>query len=380
MKIYVTTDAHYGLKSAGLDRTEEIHTIMMRIVNDAIDNNADFFVHMGDLGHVANPSSLVHRYWVEVFNELEAAKIHSRFLLGNHDLTNRATNLHGSLAPLERLGLKYVKCVSAVQLELVPNEDWAFLYLPYMSRSALREDRNQHYRRMCRDLTKAADEEQRNLIVFTHLNIDGAKTEGDFLLRPVDAVMPRSLYQSERVKLILSGHIHGPQTVHKKEPRHEILGAPICTDFGDKKEKRYAIVTLNGTGCRTKFKPTNCTPLIELSYDLVGMLRPTLPIPDQVDGAGVKVRIRCTEDQAAMLDLPEFANELQQRAAFVRPIVPTILRDEVGKLDAAKIARPGMSDERMIENWIAHKKPPQAVRISELAIEALRGEQDENES
>lgn len=368
MKVFVASDCHYGLKSAGIDRTEEIHTIMMRIVQEAIDDNADMFVHMGDLGHTANPSSLVHRYWVEIFNTLEKAKIHGRFILGNHDVVGRAGNIAGSLGPLEKLNLAYPRAVTNARAEMFG--DWQFFYLPYLSKSACDgEDRNEIYKRCAKEL---GDD---RTVVFTHLNIDGAKTEDDFLLRPVDAVMPRSLYQNDNVKLILSGHIHGPQTVRKSAPRHEILGSLICTDFGDTSEKRYAVLNFDRNRVKVEFRPTNCVKLVELKYDLVGLPKPTLPIPDAVDGAGVKVRIRCTEDQLGLMDLQEFAWELQSRAAFVRPIVPSVLRDEVGKVDAKKIVKPGMSDVAMISNWINTKRPPHAKRIAELATEAIKGDE-----
>jgi DNA repair exonuclease SbcCD nuclease subunit len=370
MKVYVTSDCHYGLKSAGIDRTEEIHAIMMRIVQDAIDDDADMFIHMGDLGHTANPSSLVHRYWVDLFNALQWARLKSRFILGNHDVVNRLGNTAGSLAPLERLGLKYVSAVTNFDSDHVGG--WDLTYLPYVSKTTLAgQDRNKYYR----EKVKAYRSDDPT-VVFTHLNIDGAKTDDDFLLRPVDAVMPKSLYQSDNVKLILSGHIHGPQTVRKSSPRHEIVGSPICTDFGDTSEKRYAVLGFKGSRVKVKFRPTNCIRLIELKYDLVGMPKPILPIPDTVDGAGVKVRIRCTEDQLALMDLQEFSYELQDRAVFVRPIVPTVLRDEVGKLEAKTIVKPGMSDVKMISNWINAKRPPHAKRIAELANEAIKEETD----
>lgn len=370
MKVFVCTDAHYGLKSAGMDRTEEIHAIMMGIVSRAIDEGADFFIHMGDLGQTANPTSRVHRCWIEVFNALEDAGIHSRFLLGNHDIVNHVENQSGNLGPLEKLGLKFVHCVDLASLELTPDDRWVFMFLPFVSKSMIPgKERNTYYREHVKGFIGAS--EDRNLIVFTHLNVDGATVADDWLLRPVDAVMPRSLYQEDRVKLILSGHIHKPQTIRKSDPRHEILGSLISTDFGDVAEKRYATLDIKGNRCRVKFHLTGCVPLVELKYDLVGMLNPILTIPEAVDGAGVKVRIRCTEDQLAFLDLQEFANELGQRAMFYRPIVPTIVREEVGKIDAKQIVKPGMTDTRMISNWIAKKKPPQAKRIAELATEAL---------
>lgn len=370
MKVFITSDCHYGLKSAGYDRTEEIHAIMMRIVQDAIDDDAGMFIHMGDLGHTANPSSLVHRYWVELFNTLENAGIESRFILGNHDVVNRSGNHSGSLGPLAKMDLQNVHAQSDVWCKRV--RDWKFLYLPYVSKAALAgEERNAYCRRHVKDYLKRSSDPK---VVFTHLNIDGAKTDDDFLLRPVDAVMPKSLYQDDNVKLILSGHIHGPQTVRKKAPRHEIVGSPICTDFGDTSEKRYAVLEFNKRQVRVKFRPTNCIRLVELKYDLVGLPKPMLPIPEDIDGAGVKVRIRCTEDQLALMDLEEFSYELQARAAFVRPIIPNVLRDEVGKVEAKSIVKPGMSDTKMIANWINKKRPPHAKRIAELATETIKEE------
>lgn len=380
LKLFITADSHYGLKSAGFDRTEEIHHVVSSIANQAIEEEADFFIHLGDLGHTANPSAEVHKLWIELFEKFnKSERTCAKFLLGNHDVSSRLETFSGSLSPLEQLayGPDIAEPITGIKLEDI-NDDWAFLYLPYMSkRLVLRKIQqlgqsgqsfDDYYRSRVKSILKMTS---KRIIVFTHLNLHGAKVDDDILLRPVSATMPRSLYNDSKVKLILSGHIHKPQMISKKQPAHIVVGSPIQTDFGDTDDKRFAVVTLDGKKASVKFRSTDCVKLVELKFDFVGDGSPRLYIPQEVvnngSRVGLKVSIRMTEAQRELIDVEGFYTVACETVAFVRPIIPVILREGAAKPVKIK----GLQDDQMIMNWLRAKKPPKAKEIALCAKEVL---------
>jgi len=371
-KIYFVSDSHYGLKSAGYDRTNEIHSVMTAIVEDAIESGADLFIHGGDIGHIASPSPEIHSLWIELFEKLEAAKIQSRFVLGNHDISNRSYNVHGSLSPLHELQYQYVKAVTRIDWESIYGGIWGILYLPYVSKRNIGKHASfDDYYKAEVDRLLFKKDDSRKWIVVTHLNVHGAETANDFLLRPSSAAMPRKVYQQDNVKLILSGHIHNYQIIRKTDPLHIVIGSPIATDFGDTGQKVFAKIFLNTKGgIQIEKIETGCAKLVELNYDLVNLKNALLTVPETIRGCGVKVKMRLTEAQAESLDIKAFENGLREIASFVRPITPVIVREQTDR-PVQVIGQ--QSDTRIVSNWLNAKRPPDIKMIAEMATEALEG-------
>lgn len=370
-KVLFVSDAHYGLKSGGFDRTPEIHSVMRRIVDTAIDEGVRLFVHGGDLGHTANPPSYVHGLWIDLFERLERKQIESRFLLGNHDCVNREGKAFGSLAPLFELGFEYVKPVVTPSLEVI-NGVGGCLFIPYSSRANLPgkvtlDEFNNKFLKEQRAAIKS--EPEPGVLAFTHLNITGAEINEDHILRPVSAVIPERLFKMN-VAGIFAGHIHRPQVVRKKAPRVWVVGAPICTDFGDMLEKRFLMIDASPGGpIEVESRETGNTPLVQLEFDCLDNPTPDLSFdPEAIEGCGVKVKLRITEDQSRMIDLAEFQAELARHASFVRPIVPAIVRrDERNK----PVVHSGMTDKEAVENFVDARKPTHKEAVLANAFDAL---------
>jgi DNA repair exonuclease SbcCD nuclease subunit len=373
MKILACSDAHYGLKSAGFDRTEETHAIMKKIVQRAISEDVDLFVHCGDLGHTANPSSNIHALWTELYLELDLGDILSRFLVGNHDVVHRAHMDGGSLRPLNRINLIHVSGVSRPTVETFVQEngmECAVVFLPFLSKSQVPSDIDTYlvdFLEQNEAIIKQAD----CSIAFTHLNPDGAEVGDDRILRAVHSKVPDQLYGM--VDLICSGHIHKPQELQRDGTKHYIIGSPICTDFGDMYQKRFlTFETDTGSNWTVESVPTGSTPLVSLEYDFTGDSSIDFGfdgLENEIEAAGLKVAIRITEDQRELIDPESVRNELIQRGAkFVRPIVPTVIRCD----DRARVLTdPTIDDSEAIAQWISAKKPTNADRITRFAGEAL---------
>lgn len=351
MRLVVTSDLHYGLKSAGYDRTEEIHRVANHVVDYAIRKEADAFLHLGDLGHIANPTSLIHAMWVELFDKLEQAKLLSYFMLGNHDITTRSANASGSLAVLEELDYQYVQAVVEPRCVSVRGVDLAFLPYPVGEKDVKPPTLRSH-----------------PTVVLTHLDVEKAKVNDEHIMRHVSAGIPEQVMKAEEVCYILSGHIHKPQKLSRK---HRIVGSPICTDFGDMDRKSFLELVVSKAGkCKVKLIRSRATPLVQLEYDLLNGDELSLDEDaiDRIEGAGVKVKVRCNEDQRQQLDLASFENEVGEYAEFVRPITPTVVRIRDEK--RAEITA-DMSDGEAMAAWLKVRKPSGKKLIRKCALEAM---------
>lgn len=371
-RVVVISDAHYGLKSGGFDRTDEIHRVMTNAVEHAIDVEADLFVHCGDLGQVANPPSRIHALWVEVFERLNHAQIESRFLLGNHDLVHRETNPHGSLSPLNELQYPFVQPVVQTGFDMIA-DGVGVLWLPYMSKSNIPEKVTiDEFNSEFIGLHQSQIDECETVLVFSHLNPPEYKPHEDVILRPIHAAVPDEVMTGGWADLVVNGHIHRPQTVRRDNPSFIVVGAPICTDFGDVLEKSFLdILVTPGEPPAVNRIPAKNTPLVELSFDFVDEETPRFPPVDtlNVDGAGVKVAVRATEDQVDALAVNRFAAELQDVAEFVRPIVPLVVRRRKDK--GQSIVKPDMTDTEAVRAWVEDRQPSGAKLILKCGLEAL---------
>lgn len=377
MRIVCIGDTHYGLKSAGQDRTDEVHEVMLYAVDYAKEVDADLFIHLGDLGHTANPSSQIHAKWVEVFNRLETLKIQSRFMLGNHDIVNRAGNPYGSLAPLAELKYAYLQPVARGRLE-----EWGqfpgitLMFMPYVSRANLELEKkatiDEYYEYFLAEYEQEIDDAE-NLLVFTHLNIHGAKVNDEHILRPVTAVVPKRLEKLGNISLIASGHIHQPQLI-KSRVKHIVVGSPICTDFGDVFRKSFIQLDADDEQVTMRRVSTAkvSTPLVQLEYDFVDQREPKMDVDwDEVADAGVKVKIRCTEEQHDMIKaglLVPFERRLYDVAKFVRPFVVTVVRR---KDRTEQLIEANTTDADAVRAWLASRKPTYIDTIENCAMEAL---------
>lgn len=360
MKIVVISDTHYGLKSADYDRNSEIHSIVTDAIQWAIHNGADYFVHCGDLGHVANPSSEVHGLWAQIFETLEDNEIQSYFMLGNHDVVKDVNRPYGSLAPLRKLEYNYVKAINRDTFGYLG--DLFAVFLPYFNQAYVGADHNTVYNDVLNIHEKY--KKAKRVIAFTHLNVPNASTDNDFLLRPVQAVIPQELYDNDNVELIISGHIHKPQNIGK----NIVIGSPICTDFGDLDNKRFLCLNVGENGIGVDSIPTNHTKLVELNYDFVEQDSISLVLPDSIQDAGIKVKLRLREDQLTSVNVEQLNKDITKKAKFVRPIVPTIVRI---KGERRNIIKAGMNDIEIVDAWLEDKYTGEDSLVRESAISAI---------
>jgi DNA repair exonuclease SbcCD nuclease subunit len=357
-KILVFSDCHYGLKSAGYDRTEEVKGVVEDIVNIAVDEGVDFIVHCGDLGHMANPPSKIHAMWLDLYEKISGHGIPASFILGNHDISARDRSPYGSLAPLYEVDIPLVDAVVTNDIIHFVNE-LTFLFLPFI--------KDCDYEKWVRDHL-CEIQGAKTVIVFTHTNIDGAKVHNDFALRPTNTVFPKNLYDINSIKMICSGHIHIPQTINRK---HEIVGSVINTDFGDVEPRRFFILEIDDHGeVVVKNRWTKATKLIELDFNFIeeDINYEYDKFLKSLENCGVKINLKCTEDQLPTIDIDRMFKVIDSVAKFVRPIIPVVIRTGEKK---KTIVQPGMTDEEAIKAWLKDKTLKDKELIEQFALQSL---------
>ena len=370
MKIFVISDTHYGLNSAGFDRTPEIDDLVYRFVDAAAKAKADWVIHCGDLGQSNHPKAEIYGLWVRLWERLERdTAIKTRFLMGNHDILHRKGCQFGSFEPLAELNYEQVKPVVDISVEYL-GENWHAVFLPYLSPSHHGPGLQAGAEKAIRVILDGIEESEGRAIVFSHWNVKGADIGGDRILRPSSMVFPEWICDHPAVSFAISGHIHHHQILKSQKANHFIVGSPIHTDFGDIGDKKYLEIELDGELAIVKPRETGAIRLVELNFDLVGQdLRLLRFDPAQVAEAMVKVSVRCSEDQRAAVDWEEFRAQIMEAGAyFVRPIRPVIVREKTHQ--PVKL-RPGLQDNELVGAWLSERKPPGVKLVAKLAQETL---------
>lgn len=250
MKGLFTGDWHLGINTHGVydpnqgvnSNLIDIEEVADEIIESAISQNVDFFVHLGDLFHTNNPSSAENAVAIRIFNRLEKAGIFSIFITGNHDYI-----LGKKLDPVDTL-YEYVwdniKCFSAPGI--VELEEVRFYVIPHCSYKDVHsfvEDQN---------IVK----DDKLSFILCHTAFDGCLVGSeDTMLSPGIHMVPKNL----SIDAVFSGHIHKSQVLsHAYGAAIDVYypGSPIAFDFGERNDsKEYIILSINGPSYEVEFVP-----------------------------------------------------------------------------------------------------------------------------
>lgn len=228
----ICSDSHYGTKSE-FDINDSIHQKQLQIINYCINNDQDFFVHMGDVFDVENPSSEMIAKVVQWIVILEENKINSFIMLGNHD----GKRLIHSLSFIKEMNLKYVRVIDYPQI--ISFEGLNLIFLPHIIKQfVLLENREKiikyskdeskkkllnklkdtdyYIEKFCKKVIEEIDEDSINL-VFCHLNADGAilgPEDMEFKIKKHN--IPEIIRKCDKIKYIFNGHIHRSQVIQRE--------------------------------------------------------------------------------------------------------------------------------------------------------------------
>lgn len=334
MKILFTGDWHLGLRThsrtfEGINtRDSEFRKVIQFIIDYAISNQIDYFVHCGDLFHRSNPTVNDISFAQEVFRQLGLKGIRSVIIDGNHDAP-AGTWMVSPITLIENV----VKVVEDAK-EIVLTNSLSLALTPFPVPLQFWNDKEKITERR---------------IVIGHTSLEGAVAGAEcFLLskychveKPPDG------------HITICGHIHKPQMV-RKEPWAGYPGSILQNDFGEIGETKGFIIydaELN----KMEFVRTPCNQLIKIDYTEIDKFNPSGKI------------IKVTGSTKTFIDTDQIIESLYSRGAVYVNL--DIRNDEkISARDEAMLA--SMSVSSMFERFCEIEKP--ISRVIELGREIVK--------
>lgn len=246
-------------------RKAELRRVLVAVLAFVAANVATIRVVVipGDLFHsnasqpseTTRPSPWVYTLLNWFFAELRKLGVQVRVLPGNHD-----ADPPNGVGPLQALSLDANELVTEPRVETFGGyltREFELLFLPWFSPAqfaALRPDlaRNEQHAMMAdifRDLVLAklaTRDVNLPLVAVTHFTIAGSDYNSG--VQPVlgqasEFMVPRNVFPAD-ISLVVSGHIHKPQTLSHIEGYADVVypGSAIRHDFGEEGEPRRALL------------------------------------------------------------------------------------------------------------------------------------------
>lgn len=209
------------------------------IVDTAITEEVDVVFFAGDAFKDRNPLPQYQAEFARRILKLEAAKIPTYLLVGNHDKSTR-TRSH-ALLDFITFQTKYVQVIDELSFQKVQLDDWGFdlIALPWIHKSRLQQSEViSKIEEMIEDL----DPETPNIFL-GHCSVSGVQySTGQMATLGADLMLPKPLLTQSGFDYVALGHIHKPQTMNE-DPPVIYPGSIERVDWGEAGEDKFFIIT-----------------------------------------------------------------------------------------------------------------------------------------
>lgn len=225
MRVAVIGDTHLGRTLYGYDLTPSIRSTMYSFFRFCQEHDIKTAVHLGDLFDTPRPHLALEKLAIQWCNEFERAGIALHLLVGNHDVVSKG-GINSALAPLKAIDYQHVMVHEAPLRLPTGSEGTDLVFVPFPSPALYDEVSG-----WLSDIQAAMSKVQGQAIIFSHLNVEGAKLgEQDWVYRGGDYSIPPELPHIDSTALVVSGHIHKQQWL---PGRHVALGASQRLRFSE---------------------------------------------------------------------------------------------------------------------------------------------------
>jgi exonuclease SbcD len=353
MANYGRHDPESGLPMRVTDFLKSLDTI----VDTAIKEKVDLVLFAGDAYKDRNPAPTFQREWGRRIIRLSKAGIPTILLVGNHDLSPALGRAH-AIEEFNTLEVPYVHVINKPALlkpEDIDGLPVQILALPWISRSGLiahlglQAGAAQKVGRVYEELETRLTElvqgwfEQIDPdlpVVFTaHASIQGAKYGSErTVMLGSDMVLPGSLVRDPRLDYVALGHIHKPQNLNENaHPPVIYPGSIERVDFGEVADDKFFVIAKVKRGeTEVEWRQlTDIRPFFDRSLildskeDIDHQLREALPLPEQLQGAIVRLIIEYPRDWEALINdasLREYAQNAFEFHLVKRPQIEARVR------------------------------------------------------
>jgi len=323
MANYGRHDPYTGLPFRVMDFLKSLDVI----VDTAIQEKVDLVLFAGDAYKDRNPAPTFQREWGKRIMRLSHAGIPTLLLVGNHDLSPALGRAHAldSFDTLEVPNVRVLSRPAFLKPEDLGGLPIQVLALPWISRSgfiaqlnASELDTEQAYTRLEELLTELVkgwlDQADPTLptVLTAHASVAGATYGGErTVMLGSDLVLPGSLVRDPRLDYVALGHIHKPQDLNPQgHPPVIYPGSIERVDWGEWNDEKYFILARVSRGVTQVEwrKLDGVRPFVdrrlrlEAQENISQALRGSLPEPDDLDGAIVRLILEYPREWEALID------------------------------------------------------------------------------
>jgi DNA repair protein SbcD/Mre11 len=337
MKIVHTSDWHIGRRWKGIQRLDELETVLDHLAAFIEEHAVDLVLHTGDVFESRNPPAeaeqLVNRFLVRVGRSGAQMVV----IAGNHDdplrldarsLLTEFVNVQilGRPRPASRGGARIIetRCGEKAVVAALPFASpgaWTSALDLAGEEASARSQYARMFERAVQDLSGAFRRDAVNLLM-AHTHIEGAsfgESERRVHIGEDWAASPEALPST--ASYIALGHIHKPQKIDGPVPAY-YAGSLLQLDFGEAGEEKTFVVFTASPGKRARSADIEHIPyegglpLIDLRASLAeleetadrhrtGWLRVTVPLTEKDPDLNRKVRELLPNALVVRAELPE---------------------------------------------------------------------------
>jgi len=263
-----TSDFHLGVTTDGLDRTDEIYSVIKYIFVYAINEKCKFIVLGGDLFNHNNPSETLIALIINLLDFLNHKGITVYIYPGNHD-SFQSGKRRSCLEYIKELqaykNIKLITDIRCIKVFETEYDNVYFTFLPYLNKAHIDKkykNPQEYFDKKCKTILKRIPPKATHY-VFSHLNVKNHMPGSEeIFLKKVDIYIPECLSEErpgQYLPIVINAHLHTRQKINNIN----IIGSPAFCDFGEKEIHKYFVEinvsSLIGDGHGDlKYIKTNC--------------------------------------------------------------------------------------------------------------------------
>lgn len=368
------SDIHFGSGEShgkinpetGLNiRFEDFVQSFTRVIDYAIEIDADVFLFSGDAYKTANPQPIYQKMFARELKRLSDAKIPTILVVGNHDQILKSTKSH-SLSVFQSLEVPGVKIIDQPTKEVVntKNGPLQLVGLPHVTRNNLMAlekygDLTQaqidsvlvgHVEKLLKGFYQDLDASI-PAVATAHMSLDRALAGiEEELLVGYTLTFPTEIFVDEKLDYVALGHIHKHQVIQESGPAIVYAGSLDRVDFGEAaEEKGFVHVRIERGNTEFEFHSINPRPFVTVNCDLRKKKdsNPTELLIEAVKKAvlpGCVLRVKYKVDQDNLNDIDERAilNKTKDclSVSFRADVVPASNRARLPELTESSVVSP----------------------------------------
>jgi DNA repair protein SbcD/Mre11 len=388
IQVIHVSDIHFGSGEShgplnpetGLNvRFEDFVAALKRVVDYALEIEADLFLFSGDAYRNASPEPIYQKMFASELKRLSAAGVNTILVVGNHDQILRGTGSHAMsvFQSLEVPGVITIDRPTKLKLATKRGE-LQVIGLPHITRHhllALEKYANSTASQIDTLLVDHVDTVLKGFygeidaslptIVTAHMTVDravaGIEQE---LLVGYTLTFPSDIFMNECVDYVALGHVHRHQTIHRQNPAVVYAGSLERVDFGEEKEdKGFVHVQLARGNTTFEFKSIQPRPFVTVEVDVVQEENPTAKICEKIQkslkpGCVLRVCYRIGQEQFELIDESKIRAAAKQALTIrlLPEVVPSQSRARMPQLNESCVTSPMVALEAFLEEMAPERK------------------------